>query len=69
MKAHVFFRTAKAYPLFHTILMSLVNRIPAMAKTIKRLRKDTKDKTLRRISAKTDRKDFMRYILFFFVDG
>lgn len=61
MKTGVIFRVIKAYPAIDKIFITIVKMIPAAAETIKKLENDTKDKTLRRISAKTDRKDFIRY--------
>ncbi|CZR63463.1 related to isotrichodermin C-15 hydroxylase (cytochrome P-450 monooxygenase CYP65A1) [Phialocephala subalpina] len=63
MKIGVFFRVAKAYPIFNRILMTIVGMIPAAAETIKKLQNDTKDKTMRRINSKTDRKDFISHFL------
>jgi cytochrome P450 len=63
MKIGVFFRVARAYPIFNRILMTIVGMIPAAAETIKKLQNDTKDKTMRRINSKTDRKDFISHFL------
>lgn len=63
MKTGVVFRIVRAYPLVEMLFTSIVKNIPFVAETVKRLRNDTKDKTMRRIESKTDRKDFMRCVL------
>lgn len=63
MKFGVIFRIVRAYPLIDMLFTIIIKNIPVAAETMKRLRNDTKDKTMRRIASKTDRKDFMRYVL------
>ncbi|KUJ16203.1 cytochrome P450 [Mollisia scopiformis] len=43
--------------------MTTIKMIPAAAEVILKLRNDTKDKVMRRINSKTDRKDFMSHFL------
>ncbi|KAF2108459.1 cytochrome P450 monooxygenase-like protein [Lophiotrema nucula] len=57
------FRVFRAYPIVGVPLMSLLKLFPQLANARQKHEQYTIDKTARRLDVKTDRKDFMSYIL------
>ncbi|KAF2462739.1 cytochrome P450 monooxygenase-like protein, partial [Lindgomyces ingoldianus] len=57
------FRVLRAYPLIGLPILSLLKMFPALAKARQKHEQFSIDKTMRRLEMKTDRKDFMSYIL------
>ena len=58
-----FLRLARAYPLLGALLMYIVSYIPAVVEGAKKHRMYTTQRTEKRLAMKTDRKDFMSYVL------
>ncbi|KAF2822613.1 cytochrome P450 [Ophiobolus disseminans] len=57
------FRVFRAYPIVGTPIISPLKLFPQLARARQKHEQYTVDKTLRRLDSKTERKDFMSYIL------
>jgi hypothetical protein len=55
------FRVFRAYPMIGVPLLSLLKLFPQLARAPQKHEQYTIDKTARRLDAKSDRRDFMRY--------
>lgn len=60
MRVAACLRCIRQIPPLYTVLVAITKMSPAIAKLKNRLADDTKDKTMRRVHSKTDRKDLMR---------